>query len=473
VKHRVVVLVFALVLAPAARAGSPTMLLGATEDNVRQPTPAAAKAAMDLLRVAGFGAIRISQVWVPGQTTLSESDLAPLVNAVDAAQSDRIDVTLTVTQFGSRTTPLSDQDQADFASFCAFLARRLPTVRRFIVSNEPNLNRYWLPQYAPDGSDVAAPAYESLLARTYDALKAVDPTIEVVGGALAPRGSDRITPVRHTHSPTAFIRDLGAAYRASGRATPIMDAFAIHPYEDNSSVSPLAGTHPDNTSISVADYGKLVELLKQAFDGTAQPGAKLPILYDEFGVETQIPATKASLYSGSEPATIHPVDEATQARYYREALGLAFCQPNVAGIYLFHTVDEATLDRWQSGLYYINRTPKASLGPTRDALNDVRAGTIAHCAGLHLRPRPVVGGPHLSPVLRCDLDCSYVARLVRLPGSVVRTATGVAARGRPKTIRFDPAGLHPGRYQVRVSVRAAVNPAPGSIPVHGSIFRLG
>ena len=84
------------------------------------------------------------------------------------------------------------------------------------------------------------------------------------------------------------------------------------------------------------------------------------------------------------------MDEATQAEYYRQALELAFCQPTVTGIFLFHSVDETDLDRWQSGVYYADGTPKASLAPTRAALAEVRRGVIARCAGLHLRPRPVV-----------------------------------------------------------------------------------
>ncbi len=67
-----------------------------------------------------------------------------------------------------------------------------------------------------------------------------------------------------------------------------MDALAIHVYGDNSSVAPTVA-HPLNTSIGVADYDKLVGLLGEAFDGTAQPGSTLPILYGEYGVETQIP----------------------------------------------------------------------------------------------------------------------------------------------------------------------------------------
>ena len=69
---------------------------------------------------------------------------------------------------------------------------RTPTVRDFVIfGNEPNLNRFWLPQFNPDGSDAAAPAYLALLARSYDALKLVDPGVRVWGGALAPRGIDR------------------------------------------------------------------------------------------------------------------------------------------------------------------------------------------------------------------------------------------------------------------------------------------
>src|SRR5207248_10679162 len=85
------------------------------------------------------------------------------------------------------------------------------------------------------GADAAAASYETLLARTYDAVKAVSPKVEVIGGGLAPRGSDDPAGIRPTHSPTAFITDLGADYRASGRTKPIMDALSLHPYEDHSS----------------------------------------------------------------------------------------------------------------------------------------------------------------------------------------------------------------------------------------------
>ena len=140
---------------------------------------------------------------------------------------------------------------------------------------------------------MAATAYEQLLATTYDALKRVDPHATVYGGALAPRGSDKPNTGRDTHSPTAFIADLGAAYRASGRTLPIMDAFAFHPYPET-----LGDRRDSRAPAHHLDRARRLRearrLLGSAFDGTGQDGSTLPILYDEFGVETAIPAAKRS-----------------------------------------------------------------------------------------------------------------------------------------------------------------------------------
>src|SRR5256714_12048392 len=288
-KRVLTVLTMALAAAPAAFAGGPAMTIGATEDIVKQPTLVAAKAQMDKLKLAGLRGVRMTQEWARGQTEPGGDDFDALKNAVAAAQLDGVQVILSVTNHGSRTPPLSDQAQADFPTSAANVARALPYVRDYVVGNEPNLNRYWLPQFGLDGSDVSAPAYEALLAKTYDALKAVSPRINVLGGAVSPRGIDRPNTGRDTHSPTAFIADMGTAYRESGRTAPIMDAFAFHPYGDNSS-QPPSFQHPSSTSIGLGDYDKLVALLGGAFDGTGQLGSTLPIVYDEYGVETQVPA---------------------------------------------------------------------------------------------------------------------------------------------------------------------------------------
>ncbi len=457
-----------LLVAPAARAGGPTMLVGAAEDQVKQQSLTEAKAKMDLLRLAGFDTVRVTSIWAPGQSQPSADEVNVLGNVAQAAKLDGMQTFVSVYNFGSRTTPLSQDDQASFASYAAGLARQIPDLRNFIIGNEPNLNRFWLPQFNPDGTDAAAPAYLSLLYRTYTALKGVDSETRVFGGAISPRGIDRPGTGRDTHSPTAFIQDLGTAYRASGLSGPVMDALAIHPYPENSMIAPTFA-HPNSTPVGVADYTKLVGLLSKAFDGTGQPGSTLPILYAEYGIETQIPSAKASLYTGREPATIKPAPEATQSAYYQQALSMAFCQPNVMGIFVFHAIDESDLDRFQSGLYYTDGTPKSSLAPFRAAARDVRGGVIAHCEGLELTPKARVGYPRIRSIaagtgalaVTCDIDCTVYARIEKLPRhSTTLVARGKALAGERTLVPFRRTRLAPGRYRFTVSMRAPVNPGP-------------
>src|SRR2546421_597921 len=165
-----VLLVFFVCAGPAS-AGGPYMMVGAAEDVAKTPDFAFAKTQMDKARLAGLDTIRITQTWTRGQTKLGPSDQITLGNAIAAAQFTGVRVILSLYPFGSSVTPLTDVDRADFASFAIDVAKRYPFVHDFIVGNEPNLNRFWLPQFNTDGTDAAAPAYEQLLAQTYDALK--------------------------------------------------------------------------------------------------------------------------------------------------------------------------------------------------------------------------------------------------------------------------------------------------------------
>jgi hypothetical protein len=250
---------------------------------------------------------------------------------------------------------------------------------------------------------------------------------------------------------------MGQAMRDSGRTAPLMDGFAFHPYEDNSSIAPVDGTHPNSTTIALADYAKLVASLGEAFGDY-----ELPIWYDEFGVESQIPATKAGLYTGAEPATTKPVPEATQAQYYLQAVQLAFCQPTVRGLFLFHAFDERDLAAWQSGVYYADGTAKTSLPAVKLALEQSRRGIVAHCDGLELPVTPKVKQTGAVLTLTCDLDCSYVAQLYRLPGKLLVTKTGRAVGGRPTTLPLRVPKAN-AKYRLRLSAVAPVNPAPATL----------
>jgi hypothetical protein len=352
------------------------LLVGASEDASKQPSLAVAQAKMDLARLAGFDAIRVTAPWTPGQSQPSSWDALVLGNSAAAAKLDGIRLFVSVYPAKGTSVPLTASSRAQFASYAAGLAATLPGVKDFIIGNEPNLNRFWLPQFTRRGTDAAAPAYELLLARTYDALKAVDPKINVIGGALSPRGQDVADARRPTHSPTTFLRDLGRAYRSSGRTRPIMDMLSFHPYPENARTPPTL-SHPLSRVIELNDYAKLVRLLGAAFGGTAQPGGTLPILYDEFGVQSQIAPAKRGLYThGRAAAARDAVSEAMQAAYYREALQIATCQPSVVGLLFFHVSDESDLRAWQSGVYYADDTPKSSLEPVREAAEAAESGTL-------------------------------------------------------------------------------------------------
>jgi hypothetical protein len=455
-----------LIVAPAARAGGPGLIVGAAEDDVNANTVLQAQARLDLLKLGGLDAIRVTSIWDPADPDPSPDDLMKLQNLAAAAKLDAIDVFVSVFNAGSKTTPLSDDDQTSFAKHAADVARAVPDVKTFVVGNEPNINRFWLPQFNPDGSDAAAPAYLSLLARTYAALKAVDPSIKVYGGAVSPRGIDRPGTGRDTHSPGTFIKDLGTAYKTSGLTGPVMDAFVFHPYPENSMIPPTLA-HPNTTqALGLADYAKLVSALGAAFDGTGQPGSTLPILYGEYGIETQIPAEKASEYTGTEPSTTKAAPESTQGSYYREAMAMAFCQPNVIGLMIFHAFDEPALDRFQSGLYYRDLTPKSSLATVRDAAREVRGGVIAKCQGLELTPTAKVAYPRIASIavgtaaigVTCDIDCSVFARLEKLPRhSTTLVVRASAKAGERMLARFPQKKLAPGRYRFTVSLSAPVN----------------
>jgi hypothetical protein len=449
---------------PAAAARG--LFVGASEDAPRSISIVHAKAKMDLAALAGFDAIRVTSIWKPGETEPSPHELLALQNVSWAADVNGIRLILAVYHAGSRTTPLTGKARSEFAAYVAALARGLPGVHDFIIGNEPNLNRFWLPQFSRRGGNAAAPSYLDLLVRSYDALKAVSPEIQVIGGALSPRGSDNPRLKRKTHSPTQFILDMGKAYRRSGRQRPVMDALAIHPYLVKSKLPPTFA-HPRSTSIGLADYDKLVALLGRAFDGTGQPGSTLPIVYAEFGVQTTIPARKRGAYTNLKARSGRDaVGEAVQAAYYRQALALAYCQRNVRGMLLLHVTDEAALDRWQSGVLYADDTPKSSLVPVKKAIEDVRSRTISTCAtsdlsvGLEGVDFPAYtelpsGHRQWQLRIRCTRWCRYTARIERLAdGETMLLTRGASEALEPSVATFPSEELAPGAYRFVVAVGA-------------------
>jgi hypothetical protein len=408
------------------------------------------------------GAGRITLTWRRGQRTLDPGLLDDLAYAVEQAEGAGIDVYLTLYPAGAADTPRTAGARATFAGWAASIVQRLPDLRHVIVGNEPNLNRFWLPQFDRHGADVAAPAYVRLLARAYDAIKAVAPSVEVVGGALAHMGLNRPSALRDTQAPQRFLLDMGKAYRESGRKRPIMDAFAFHPYLEHSDLPPTY-EHYSPRVITIADYGRLVSVLGRAFDGTAQLGSTLPIVYAEFGVESRIPVSLLDSYTGLEPWTTRAVSESLQARYYVKALQLAACQPTVRTFMVFRLIDETALGGWQSGLYYVNGSPKSSLPAVEAAARRLEERRPTGCASL-LAPRPRVSFfpvrrptprfPTLKPLsLLPDADCRYEVRLMK-GSSLIGEVRGRAVAGIRRRIGLTEAILARGTYRITIRVTA-------------------
>ena len=249
----------------------------------------------------------------------------------------------------------------DPVTFCTWAQQVAQTVSQwgihdFIVGNEPNTRLYWSPQRDSHGHDIAAGAYEALLATCYDALHASDPQANVIAMGLSPRAS-----TNQSNEPLVFLRDVGKAYRASGRTKPIMDELSVHPYPSPS--SPTDGpsvSYANPNRFGVPDLARVKQAVWDAFHGTGQPTTLngLTFVIDEIGWQTDTSRFPQYVHAENVPV----VSEATQAAYLRQLATKYFaCDPSVVGVQLFLLVDEKYRDGrdesntyvgggWQSGL---------------------------------------------------------------------------------------------------------------------------
>jgi hypothetical protein len=296
---------------------------------------------------------RWTLAWNPAAPT-AITELPFLERAAPKAQAAGVHVVLALYS--------ADARQHDPTAFCAWAQQVAETVKQwgihdFIVWNEPNTLLYWAPQKDEAGNDVAAPAYEALLAACYDSIHAGDANATVIGMGLSPRAS-----TQSSNEPLAFLRDVGAAYRASGRTAPIMDTLALHPYPNPAvpGSPPEAGYQKPN-DFGMAQLDRVKQAVYDAFNGTGQPTTLngLTFRIDEVGWQTDTSAYPQ--YVGDENAPV-VVSEQTQADDIEEMAQRYFaCDPTVTDVELFLLVDERYRNGhdengnvvgggWQSGL---------------------------------------------------------------------------------------------------------------------------
>ena len=297
----------------AVAATLPPLLVGAGLD---QPSQA------PLALQQGFGAVRMTLVWPAGAAAPDPGALAALGKLPSTAN-------LTLELYAS-SPPTDDAGRAALATYAAAVAQQVPTLRDLVVV--PGLT-----------TPAAAPGYEATLAAVYDAVKLAAPAVRVAGaldGGTAPKAS---------------LAAFANAYRASGRLGPLMDELAFTP-------APAAGKN----LWPLASVPTLISALGSGFEGTGQPGSTLPLIVDGVSFASAIPEAELPLYSSAASGTAG-LDEADQAAAYAAALKTVACRPTVIEMLFGRLVDSAAAGA-QSGLFYPDGTPKASLSAVTQAI---------------------------------------------------------------------------------------------------------
>jgi hypothetical protein len=359
-----------------------------------------------------------------------------------------------------------------FGSYVAAVAEVYPEVKQFTIGNEPNQPAFWRPQFDPEGRNVSAAAFGQFLATAYDALKAVDPKIEIAGVGLSPRGNDRPDARNNiSTSPVRFLRALGTWYRASGRDKPLMDAFGFHPYP-NRATDPLdrGYTWPNAGFVNL---DRMKQALWDAFHGTPQPttlqGLKLNL--DEVG--WQVGTRGLPGYTGAENVPV--TDELTQAQIYADLVRRAQCDPDVAQLSFFGFRDDGARAGFQAGLDRLDGSARPAAAAVETAITEAAVG----CAGLqsHWAPGAQVVGARVhvharKPTLSVKVGAGedvWIRVCAARPGELIE-ASSIASLPRSACQRALVPGLHAldvlvpapagsrRRVEVRVDLHAQANP---------------
>ena len=499
----------AVLVAPAvARA---ELIVGAA-DNRPESSPEQAGRFYDTMAAVGLTENRLAVIWNSQQPTQIDRQEA-LDAAVELAAARGVRLTFSVFAKPANAISTNPTNGARFVAFLAQLARTYPTVKDFIVGNEPNKPLGWLPQFDSRNRAVACSSYSGLLAASYDALKAVDQRITVIGLALGARGNDNPAAGRNESiSPVKCIRDVGRAYRASKRRRPLMDEISLHPYPNNAADSLETGYRWPNAG--VPNVARIKQAVWDAFNGTAQPifaepGAPLrtmKVRLNEVGWQVAIPPGSQAAYYGNENVPL--TDDGNQAAIYGNLIPYLACDASVRSLLFFNMVDAPNLDGWQSGLLRADWTRRPSYSIVKSAI-DSRSTRCNRRPVVWRHARTVVGVKVKFPDLKrprreretawtfnaaAEESATFTAALFPaskqgvLPaaqrvkitralrrggvrGAVLRSR-GKVVGGWGRVVRFRKQRLKPGYYAFAVRLAAEMNPAR-TMTLVGGAFKVG
>jgi hypothetical protein len=294
-----------------------------------------------------------------------------------------------------------------------------------------------------------------------------------------------------------------------------MDELSFHAHPNRDTDRLETGYPWPNAGIP--NLARIKQAVWDAFYGTAQPTFEeagmpsgpvrtLKVRLNEVGWQATIPEGSRGAYYGRE--SVVTTDEGTQASIYGNLIPLLACDPAVKSVLFFNLVDEANLDRWQSGLLRADWTRRPAYAIVKGAI----ATGQTRCAGRRVawrhafRPVGVRLGFTAGTRARSARNTSwgfaggseegtlYKAGLfrVRKPGKVsaavrsqiVRALRSARSRGAAlrssgkltgglgKVIRFPSRRLKPGFYVYAAEVVAELNPSRKALYL-GRGFRVG
>ena len=444
----------------------------------------------------GYQDLRMTVQWDETTPTVIPYQ-ANLKAAIDCARLNNFRPILAVYPLHPAAIGSNAGAQAQFAQFVSLVGQAFPQVQNIIVGNEPNVNRFWQPQYS-GGKDAAATDYEHTLAQSYDALKVVRPDSIVWGPAISSRGNDNANAASNpSHSPVWFIKYMGGAYRASGRSKPIFDEFNMHPYP------PIQDTDPFSKPFQwpqagAANLDRVKQALWDAFNGTAQPipaeqpggaiakfaGGGLPMNLDEAGEQTVVTGHEAAY--NSPPENVVAIPEQQQSDSHVQLAEIAACDPDVKALLYFPLIDDTSLSGgFQSGNLFADFAHKLSYAGMKAKIASAKGQCQGGVPGISqawvhttsvIGAQGIFGGPGTDPgsqptakpanvsglwtSLTTTEDANYTATIVKVPGGPVGSPlTGVAKAYFKPGLHFTNLKLAAGTYQFQIVLTALTNPS--------------
>jgi hypothetical protein len=193
-------------------------------------------------------------------------------------------------------------------------------VHAYEVWNEQNLAREWGGVGRPNAVE-----YVRLLAAAYDAIKAADPDVAVVAGALTPAGDVDVGEGILARDDRAFLRVM---YRAG--LAPVSDAIGVHPSGFNNPPD----DDPQHNSKSASEFKGHWSFYYRNFENYRA-------VMEEFGdTAKQLWFTEFGWASGPKPAREYKyaqeISEEQQARYLVRAFEIGQERDYVGAMFLWN-----------------------------------------------------------------------------------------------------------------------------------------